>query len=260
MGFSRQEYWSGLPLPPPGNLPSPGIKAVSPMAPALAGGFFTTEPPGKPYRRQRGKDKPVSGLTLRRPGRFQNPVAQLLQSCLTLCDPMDCSRWFLCPWGFSRQEYQSGLPCPPPGDLPNPGIKPRSSAFQADSLPSELPEKPKDTVVGSLSLLQGIFLTQESNRARTLSHYITGPVTLLGSPHREAMEGSWGKTEALRLNGVTARDPATPVCQPQVHLPTEHISVRDHRLHQQNSPAKPSSDRKENSCCFKVLLLQFRLC
>ena len=43
--FSRQEYWSGLPFSPPGNLPNPGIK---PMSPALAGGFFTTEPPGKP--------------------------------------------------------------------------------------------------------------------------------------------------------------------------------------------------------------------
>ena len=41
--------------------------------------------------------------------------------------------------GFSRQEYWSGLPCPPPGDLPNPGIKPRSPALQADSLSSEPP-------------------------------------------------------------------------------------------------------------------------
>ena len=41
----------------------------------------------------------------------------------------------LCPWGFSRQEYWSGLPCPPPGDLPDPGTKPRSPALQADSLP-----------------------------------------------------------------------------------------------------------------------------
>ena len=49
---------------------------------------------------------------------------------------------FLCPWGFSRQEYWSGLPCPPPGHIPNPGIKPRSPALQADSLPSEPPEKP----------------------------------------------------------------------------------------------------------------------
>ena len=42
--FSRQEYWSGLPFPIPGDLPDPGIKS---MSPALAGGFFTTEPPGK---------------------------------------------------------------------------------------------------------------------------------------------------------------------------------------------------------------------
>ena len=39
--------------------------------------------------------------------------------------------------GFSRQEYWSGLPCLPPGDLPNPGIEPRSPTLQADSLPSE---------------------------------------------------------------------------------------------------------------------------
>ena len=44
MGFSRQEDWSELSLPPPGGLPDPGIKPVSP---ASAGGFFTTDPPGK---------------------------------------------------------------------------------------------------------------------------------------------------------------------------------------------------------------------
>ena len=41
---------------------------------------------------------------------------------------------------FSRQEYWSGLPFPSPGELPDPGIKPRSPALQADALPSELPE------------------------------------------------------------------------------------------------------------------------
>ena len=45
MGFPRQEYWSGLPFPSPGDLSHPGIK---PTSPALAGRFFTTEPPGKP--------------------------------------------------------------------------------------------------------------------------------------------------------------------------------------------------------------------
>ena len=44
MEFSRQAYWSGLPFPPPGDLPDPWIKPVSP---ALAGRFFTTEPPWK---------------------------------------------------------------------------------------------------------------------------------------------------------------------------------------------------------------------
>ena len=47
-GFSRQEYWSGLPFPSPGDRPDPGIKPASPLSPELAGGFLTTEPPGKP--------------------------------------------------------------------------------------------------------------------------------------------------------------------------------------------------------------------
>ena len=45
--FSGKEYWSGLPFPLPGDLPDPGIKPASLESPALAGGFFTTEPPGK---------------------------------------------------------------------------------------------------------------------------------------------------------------------------------------------------------------------
>ena len=48
----------------------------------------------------------------------------------------------LSPWGFSRQEYQSGLPCPLPGYLPNLGIEPRSLSLQVNSLPSEPPGKP----------------------------------------------------------------------------------------------------------------------
>ena len=46
MGFYRQEYWSGLPFPSPGHLPDPGVELRSPVCPALAGGFFTTESPG----------------------------------------------------------------------------------------------------------------------------------------------------------------------------------------------------------------------
>ena len=50
MGFPRQEYWSVLPISSPGYLPEPGVEQVSPACPALAGRFFTTEPPGKSYR------------------------------------------------------------------------------------------------------------------------------------------------------------------------------------------------------------------
>ena len=76
--------------------------------------------------------------------------AKSLQSSLTLGDPMDCS-----PSGSSvheilQQEYWSGLPFSSPGDLPHPGIKPGSPALQADSLPSEPPGKPKQTIPLSL--------------------------------------------------------------------------------------------------------------
>ena len=47
MRFSRQEYWNGLPFPPSGDLPNPGIERESPASPALVGGFFTAESPGK---------------------------------------------------------------------------------------------------------------------------------------------------------------------------------------------------------------------
>ena len=79
--------------------------------------------------------------------------------------------------GFSRQEYWGGLPRPPPGDLPNPGIKPRSPALQADSFPSEPPGKPKNIGVGSLTLFQGIFLTQKTQPWIKINK--CGPINIL---------------------------------------------------------------------------------
>ena len=86
-----------------------------------------------------------------------------------------CIPLFETPWtiytvhGLLQAEYWSE-PFPSPGDFPNPGIKPRSPALQVDSLPAEPQGKPKNTGagglntgVGGLSLLQWIFLTQESN-------------------------------------------------------------------------------------------------
>ena len=49
-GISRQEHWSGLPLPPLGDLPDSGMEHASPASPALAGRLFTSEPPGKPIK------------------------------------------------------------------------------------------------------------------------------------------------------------------------------------------------------------------
>ena len=87
-----------------------------------------------------------------------------------LChDQLFASPWTIQSMDFSRLEYWSGQPFPSPGDLPNPGIEPRSPALQVDSLPAEPLGKPKSTGVGSLSLLQQIFPTQESNPG--LLHY-----------------------------------------------------------------------------------------
>ena len=95
MGFSRQEYWNGLPCPPLGNLPDPGIKPVSLMSPALADRFFTTEPPGTTPTPN------VFPVILCKSPHWNDSVSSWMldpcqfssvaQSCLTLCDPMNCS-------------------------------------------------------------------------------------------------------------------------------------------------------------------------
>ena len=88
----------------------------------------------------------------------------------------------LCPWGFSRQEYWSGLPCPPPGDPTNLGIEPTSTTLWVDSLPSEPPGNPKNARVGSLSLLQGIFPTQESSWGLLHCRWILYQLSYQGIP------------------------------------------------------------------------------
>ena len=68
----------------------------------------------------------------------------LARSCLTLCDPWTVACKVPLSMGFSRQEYWSGFPCPPPDDLSNPGMEPvslGSFASQADSLPTAPPEE-----------------------------------------------------------------------------------------------------------------------
>ena len=90
----------------------------------------------------------------------------------------------LYPWGLCRQKYWSELPCPPPGDLPHGGIKPRSPALKVDSLPSEPLGKPKNTGLRSLSLLQGIFLTQELNWGLLHCRWIFYQLSYQGGPKK----------------------------------------------------------------------------
>ena len=86
MGFSRQECWSGLPCPPPGGLPNPGMEPepVSLMSPALAGRFFTTRKQTM-VTREKGEIGRL-GLTYTHCG-----SVLVAQSCLTLCNRVDYS-------------------------------------------------------------------------------------------------------------------------------------------------------------------------
>ena len=86
---------------------------------------------------------------------------------------------------FSRPESWSGKSFPSPEDLPNPGIEPRTPALQVDSLPAEPQGKPKNTEVGSLSLLQRILLTQESNQGLLDCRWILYQLSYQGSPGQD---------------------------------------------------------------------------
>ena len=110
------------------------------------------------------------------------------QSCPTLCYPI---ARLLFPWEFFRQEYWSALPFPSPEDLPNSGTEPRSPALQADSLPSEPSGKPKNTGVSGLSLLQGIFPTQELNQSFLYFKWIPYQLSYQGSPLQRILPTKW---------------------------------------------------------------------
>ena len=159
--FSRQEYWSGLPCPPPGDLPNPGIK---PSSPTLEADSLLAEPQGKPNTRLPHIFSLYLNLLHHSLPLNQSFTSQLsphflmetspthhqcrsnhqlicflsilnfpfIKSTLLVC-MLNHVRLFVTPWAgacqvqlsteFSRQEYWSGLPFPPPVDLPDPGIK-----------------------------------------------------------------------------------------------------------------------------------------
>ena len=126
MGFSRQEYWSGLPFPSPGDLSDPGIQLGSTASQADAS---LSEPPAKP------------------PNMEPTPWKVLVaQSCPTLCDPVDCNPLDSSVHGILQAGILEWLAGPFSGDLPYSGTEPRSPYhpyLQADSLPSEPQRKPQ---------------------------------------------------------------------------------------------------------------------
>ena len=136
-------------FPSPGELLTPGIE---PGSPALQVDSLQSQLPGKPI------------LSL------------------------SCVRLFATPWAiqsleFSRPEYWNGQLFPSSGDLPNSGIEPRPPTLQADSLLAEPPGKPKNIGVGSLSLLQWIFLAWESNQGVLYCRQILYQLSYQGSAY-----------------------------------------------------------------------------
>ena len=91
----------------------------------------------------------MGGAERRKRNQDKRSFKQPAKSCLTLATPWTEACQAPRSMGFSRQEYCSGLPFPSPRDLPDPGIEPRSSALQANSLPTELWGKPKQPAVES---------------------------------------------------------------------------------------------------------------
>ena len=124
---------------------------------------------------------PTSGNTFSVPLRLTMCCAVL--SLVQLCNPMDYSPAGSSVHGILQARILEWLPSSPPGDFTNPGIEHRSLVLQADSLPSEPPGKPKNTGVGNLSLLQGIFPTQELNQGLLHCRRILYQLSYQGSPN-----------------------------------------------------------------------------
>ena len=128
MEFSRQEYWSGLPFPSPGDLPDTGIE---PRSPALQADALPSEPPEKP---DLSKERKIESVSDGRVRFFATPWTVARQALLSM--------------GFPRQEYWSGLPFPPPGHLPDSGIEP-DSILASRLFTTETARKPEERVRSS---------------------------------------------------------------------------------------------------------------
>ena len=156
--------------------------------------------------------------------------------------------------GLFRQEYWSGLPCPPPGDLPNPGIEPRFLALQADSLPSELPKKPKNSRVGSLFLLQGIFPIQELNQGLLHCRQIPYQLTTREAQIMTVQFSLVAQSCPTLCNPMNRSTPGLPVH----HQLPEFTQTHVHRVsdaiqpsHPLSSPSPPAPNPSQHQSLFQ---------
>ena len=101
---------------------------------------------------------------------------------LTLCDPMDCTPQAPVSMGILQARILEWVAMPSSRGSSQPRDRSQGPTLQVDSLPSEPPWKPMNTGVGSLSLLQGIFLTQELNRGLLPCRWILYQLSYQGSP------------------------------------------------------------------------------
>ena len=136
MGFFRQEYWSGLPFPSPGDLPDPGMEPTSLMSPALAGGFFLSlAPPGKSSSCSSSSKQLVcvfSGLSCGE--QFELDACML--SCFVLSDSLGPHGLqparLLCPWDSPGKNTGAGCHAYLRGIFPTQGWNPHSCVSFTD--------------------------------------------------------------------------------------------------------------------------------
>ena len=160
--------------------------------------------------------------------------SEVAQSCPTLCSPWTVAHQAPPSMGFSRQEYWSGLPFPSPGDLPDPGIEPRSPTLQADALTS--------APAGKLSYGRGIF-KWDDQRSLLWRNAISVEIWI---KRRDKTTKAFG--ESIFGQGATSRkDPRQG--QYQLIKPWKERNVVDQSLKDGQDKSEKWSEARLRRCC-----------
>ena len=156
LGFSRQESWSGVPVP------CPGLQRMGPQSRTRRSDQARNSTAKPEPQSQLGCSDSLGlsgGPCLHTQPDATSTGSLVAESCPTLANPRTVGFQAPLSMGCPRQEYWGGWPFPSPGDLPDPGIEPWSPALQADSLPTQLPETHTTTCTHTRPTCRG-FLPQ----------------------------------------------------------------------------------------------------